>query len=102
MVFLVLQISKMPGPLPFIHFEKAFDILECSFIQKQYYNFDDSLILFIRLFYTDIKSSIKNNGWSSDFFNLSKGVRQGFALSHLPFILCAEILGAALGQDRLI
>ena len=87
-----MQTSKtIPGLLLFIDFEKAFDTLEWSFIETtlKYYNFGESLILWIKLFYIDI-SRIQNNGWSLDFFTLSRGVRQGCPLS--PFILCAEIL----------
>ena len=81
------DIEKIPGLLLFIDFEKAFDTLEWPFIEKtlSYYNFGDYLILWIKLFYTDISSSIQNNGWSSDFFNLSRGVRQGCPPVPLPF-----------------
>ena len=98
------DIEKIPGFLLFIDFEKAFDTLEWSFIEKtlKYYNFGDSLILWIKLFYTDISSSIQNNGWSSDFFTLSRGVRQGCPLSPYLFILCAEILGAVVRRNTLI
>ena len=98
------DIKNIPGLLLFIDFEKAFDTLEWSFIEKtlKYYNFGDSLVLWIKLFYTDISSSIQNNGWSSDFFNLDRGVRQGCPLSQYLFILCAGILGATVRQDKLI
>ena len=35
-------------------------------------------------------------------FDLSKGVRQGCPRSPCLFILCTEILGAAIRQDKLI
>ena len=60
-----MQTSKtIPGLLLFIDFEKAFDTLEWSFIEKtlKYYNFGDSHMLWIKLFYTDISRGIQNNG----------------------------------------
>ena len=54
----------------------------------------------IKLFYTDISSCVQNNGWSSDFFTLSRGVRQGCPLSPYLFILCAEVLGNAIRRDE--
>ena len=91
--------QNVPGMLLFIDFEKAFDTLEWKFLEKNsslLYNFGDSLITCIKLFYTDISSSVQNNGWSSEFFQLNRGVRQGYPLSTYVFILCVEILGKAI------
>ena len=73
------NIEQIPGLLLFIDLEKAFDSLEWSFIEKtlNYYNFEKSLVASIRLVYTDIISCVQNNGWTSEFFSLSCGVRQG-------------------------
>ena len=83
----------------FINFEKAFDTLEWHFIEKTlcYYNFGNSMITWVKLFYNGISSCIQNNGWASAFFNLTRGVRQACP-SFIPylFILCVEILGNAM------
>ena len=94
--------EQIPVLLLFVDFEKAFDSVEWSFMEKtlKYYNFGPSLIAWIKLFYTDISSCIQNNGWASEFFTLGRGVRQGCPLSPYLFILCAEILGCAVRNDK--
>jgi len=92
---------KGKGLLLFLGFEKAFDTVEWSFLQKtlQHYNFGQSAINWIRLFYHNTESCILNNGWSSNFFKLEKGVRQGCPLSLYLFILGAEILAETISKD---
>ena len=53
-----------------------------------------------KLFYSNISSCIQNNGWSSEFFSLSLGVRQGCPLSPCLFILCAEVLANSVRKDE--
>ena len=94
--------KQIPGLLLFIDFEKCFDSIEWAFIEKtlNYYNFGSSLVAWFRLFYSDNSSCVQNNGWASDFFALSRGVRQGCPSSPYLFLLCVEIVGSAVRNDN--
>ena len=96
--------QRIPGLLLFIDFEKAFDSLEWAFVDHtlQYFNFGPSLTNWIRTFYNNIESCVLNNGWSSNFFNLQRGVRQGCPLSPYLFILSVETLGKAIRANTTI
>ena len=94
--------KNVPGLLLFLNFEKAFDTLEWSFIEKflQHFGFGPSLSKWVRLFYWKTESCISNNGWTSNFFELSRRVRQGCPLSPYLFIISVEILAEAIRNKR--
>ena len=49
--------------------------------------------------YCDANSVILNNGRSSGFFSINRGVRQKCPLFPYLFIVCAEVLGSAIRRD---
>ena len=69
----------MPGILIAIDFEKAFDCLSWDFMNLVLlkYNFGQNFIKWVNIFYTDVTSCMINNGHTSPYFNIARGVRQG-------------------------
>ena len=96
------ETQNIPGILLQLDFRKAFDTIEWEFIQKTLalFNFGESIQRWISTFYTNPESSVLNNGFCTNSFKLSRGVRQGCPLSPYLFILSVEILACKIRQDK--
>ena len=94
--------NELPALLFFSDFEKAFDSLDHEFMLRclKHFNFGDSIINWVKLFYSDSKSCTINNGHISDFFPIKRGVRQGCPLSPYLFIICIELLSYEITQNE--
>jgi len=95
------DINKTEGILLFIDFEKAFDTLEWSFIHGalRTFNFGPKIRKWVSILYIDIESGVMNAGFMTNYFKVSRGVRQGCPLSPFLFILAVEILAKKIRQD---
>ena len=97
-------LKNISGILLTIDFEKAFDSLSWSFIEKSLlsYNFGEVFISYVKTMYNNITTTVINNGYISDWFFPQRGVRQGCPLSPYLFLISVEILACNIRQDRSI
>ena len=101
----IIQISQNEensNLITFIDYEKAFDNIKWEFMYKalEAFGFGKEFRKWIKIIYSDVTSCVLNNGFSSNFFKLSKGVRQGCPLSALLFILIVEILAIEIRKNN--
>ena len=96
------SLKNIPGLILLVDFEKAFDTVEWKYLDKvlDTFGFGESFRLWVKILYTDITSCVINNGVSTPFFEISRGVRQGCPLSPYLFILCVELLAIAIRNNK--
>ena len=104
-VYDILSLSleqKRPGIMLLIDFEKAFDSVAWSFIEKTltFFNFKNDMINWVRTFQTNIKSTVIVNGNPSLWFPIERGCRQGDPVSSYIFLLCSEIMAHMIRQNK--
>ena len=90
------------GAIVQLDFEKAFDSVSWQYIFDTLKNFNlgKNFIDWVKLCYTNIYSIVVNNGFSSGWFKISRGVRQGCPLSCVLFVLCVELLAHLIRENN--
>jgi hypothetical protein len=77
-----------------IDFEKAFDTVKWEFLYRilKKFNFGKRFLTWVKILYTNITSTVLNNGYFSKYFQLYRGVRQGCPISAYLFLPIVEVL----------
>ena len=87
----------LPVALLSLDQEKAFDRVDWPFVfvsPLAKMGFGDNFIRWVRLLYTDVRSSVLVNGYTSRPFTPSRGVRQGRPLLPFLYVLSMKVLAA--------
>ena len=98
----IAEKKQKTGLLLLVDFEKAFDSIEWKFIDKvlEKFGFGPYIKNLVQLCYKKVSSTVVNNGYSSGWFAIKRGVRQGCPLSSLLFLLCIEILAELIRENK--
>ena len=82
------EITQSPGVLLTVDFKKAFGSIDWKFIIEalKRHDFGPVLINWVNIIHTDISSCIYNNGTTSRYFSLYRGVRRVIPC-HLTYLL---------------
>jgi exonuclease III len=104
-IFDILDYTKLKdenGIIAFLDFEKAFDTInwKAIFDALTSFNLGPSFIGWVHTIYNDSEACVTNNGYSSAFFKLERGVRQGCPLSAYLFIMVVELLANQIRKSE--
>ena len=93
--------EELGGAILFLDFSKAFDSLEWNFLFETLlkFKFGNRFLNYIKSIYNCCESSIISNGWSTSYFALHRGIRQGCPLSALLFLLAVEVMACHVRQS---
>ena len=95
------DVKEISGIFLFIDFEKAFDSIEWNFIKRslELFNLGQFVTWWFLIFYNNSEAAVMNAGYMTDYFTVSRGVRQGCPLSPFLFILSVELLALKIRQE---
>ena len=72
-----------------------FNCLKCFSFGSNIINWTKCVIMM-----PDAKSTVINSGHMTDVFDIKKGLRQGCPLSAYLFVICIELLAAAVRENK--
>ena len=96
--------NNKAGLLLLVDFEKAFDSVSFSFIEKclNFFKFPPDIVKWINLLLLNFQATINHCGNLSQRFSINRGCRQGDPIAAYLFIIAVELLAHKLRTDTQI
>lgn len=90
--------KKVTGILLALDFAKAFDSVSKTMVTNtiKHFKFGPDLLRWITVYTRDTRSAVSYNGWTTPYFDVNRGIRQGCPLSALLFVLSIELMACKL------
>ena len=94
--------NQLTSSIIFLDYMKAFDRVEWDWTLKclEKFNFGTKFQSWIKMIFKNAKASILTNGFRSEYFKISRSMRQGCPISPLLYILQAEPLACAIRKNE--
>jgi len=101
----IIEITKtdnIQGCIIALDYKKAFDSISKEYLVNCFrkYGFGDEFLKWINILNNLVVGSIHQNGWLTEWFPISAGVRQGCPISPLCFVFAIEILSCKIRQSE--
>ena len=74
------------------------DVFDCQVVLEKF-GFDDNFIRWVKILHDNMESCVMNDGFSTGYFKLQRGTRQGDPLASYLFILSIEVLATMVRND---
>ena len=94
--------KQKTGYILFLDFEKCFDRIEYNAIKGalNYLGFGREFINWCDLLMVDFSSATTNNGYFSDYFDVTRSCHQGCPAAPLFYLACGEVLAREITKNQ--
>ena len=97
----IADVDDLEAVIISIDFQKCFDMVEINGLvgAMEYFQFGDSFIQWTKLLYNNSIACVSNNGYFSEYYNVTRSVKQGGPCSAFYFLILAEVLAIELRKN---
>ena len=93
--------ENMDGLIVFLDQTKAFDRIEWPWVKMclKRFGFGENTLQWVYMLLKSSKTAIQTNGFISEYFSISRSIKQGCPVAPILYILQAEAMACAVRND---